>query len=62
MKALGVRVALFTLAQKFDLDLTELTYEFEERASIMEFEGGLTRSEAEAAALEDLRKKHRRKE
>ena len=29
----------------------DLCYEFEERAAIMEFDGGLTREEAEKAAL-----------
>jgi len=36
----------------------ELRYEFEERAGIMEFDGGLSRDEAEALALLDLLRRH----
>ena len=36
----------------------DLRYQFEERAGIMEFDGGLSRDEAEALALVDLLRPH----
>ncbi len=36
----------------------DLRYQFEERAGIMEFDGGLSRDEAETLALIDLLRRH----
>jgi hypothetical protein len=44
---------LALLADLGDINCLE---EFEERAAIMQYDGGLSRSEAEAAALEKLRR------
>ena len=38
---------------RYRLWTTQQRYEFDERAAIMEYEGGLTRAEAEAAAVND---------
>jgi hypothetical protein len=34
---------------------------FEERAAIMEYDGGLSRSEAEQRAMEEMKRKYRNK-
>jgi hypothetical protein len=44
------------LALLADLGDSSCLEEFEERAAIMQYDGGLSRSEAEAAALENLRR------
>ena len=36
------------------LDAQGLRYEFEERAAILEYDGGLTREEAEVQALQEI--------
>ncbi len=36
------------------LDVQGLRYEFEERAAILEYDGGLTREEAEVQALREI--------
>ncbi|CAM5797809.1 hypothetical protein [Rhizobacter fulvus] len=46
------------IADLLDLLDVERRYEFEERAGIIEFDGGLSRDEAEALALIDLLRTH----
>ena len=48
------------VAQITPCDLTDdLRFEYEERAGIMEYHGGLPRLEAERLALADVVKKHK---
>lgn len=46
------------IADLLDLLDVERRYEFEERAGVMEFDGGVTRDQAECLALVDLLRAH----
>ena len=41
------------------LDEQDLRYEFEERAAILEYDGGLTRKEADIQALDEIKNRMR---
>jgi len=43
--------------RQYKADLVAFLENYEERAAIMEFDGGMTRQEAETAAWEDLSKR-----
>jgi hypothetical protein len=49
------REACIELARTLGVDVDTFVEQWQERAAIREFEGGLSRADAERAALEDLR-------
>ena len=54
------RDACIELAQALGIDISAALEHWGERAAIREFEGGLSREDAERAALDDLRALHRK--
>ena len=54
------REACIELAQALGIDVDAALEQWAERAAIREFEGGLSRKDAEREALDDLRVLHRK--
>ena len=49
------KLTVRTLARRFGVDEADLVERWSERAAVREYDGGMTREQAETAALADVR-------
>lgn len=60
---LGIHfAALSALAQEHGFDLADMLDEFDERAAVRQYDAGVTRTEAERLAEEDVRERYLRRQ